>query len=327
MAGARVDMPINGASDWSSFVDIVQLMMEGFMSVSLTEMETNNQPLIESVSTIIVKGTCYKFAADETITGWAGIGVSTEAYIYVVPNAATCTAIWSATAPAWDSDYQGWYNGNNRCIGGAYKDGSGNCTKKWLTYSSTRGVRGSATNRERIVESDIGALAVTEGKIGALAVTEGKIGALAVTTGKINDLAVTTGRINDLAVTEGKIGALAVTEGKIGALAVTTGKINDLAVTTGRINDLAVHDNKISKNCSSSSVNISASDTWVVPAHFYMFAKCDSTGVNLEMNTTAGWKVFTSLTQGGAMILSDGTNFRIYNTSGVSITVYYRQLV
>ena len=277
MAGARVDMPINGASDWSSFVDIVQLMMEGFMSVSLTEMETNNQPLIESVSTIIVKGTCYKFAADETITGWAGIGVSTEAYIYVVPNAATCTAIWSATAPAWDSDYQGWYNGNNRCIGGAYKDGSGNCTKKWLTYSSTRGVRGSATNRERIVESDIGALAVTEGKIGALA--------------------------------------------------VTTGKINDLAVTTGRINDLAVHDNKISKNCSSSSVNISASDTWVVPAHFYMFAKCDSTGVNLEMNTTAGWKVFTSLTQGGAMILSDGTNFRIYNTSGVSITVYYRQLV
>jgi len=317
MAGARIDMPINGASDWSSFVDIVQLMMEGFMSVSLTEMETNNQPLIESVSTIIVKGTCYKFAADETITGWAGIGVSTEAYIYVVPNGATCTAIWSATAPAWDSDYQGWYNGNNRCIGGAYKDGSGNCTKKWLTYSSTRGVRGSATNRERIVESDIENLAVTVGKIGALAVT----------TGKINDLAVTTGKINDLAVTEGKINDLAVTEGKIGALAVTTGKIGALAVTTGKINDLAVHGSKISKNCTSSSVNIDATDTWVVPAYLYMFAKCDSTGVTLDMNTTAGWKVFTSLTQGGTTILSDGTNFRISNSSGVSITVYYRQLV
>ena len=317
MAGARIDMPINGASDWSSFVDIVQLMMEGFMSVSLTEMESNSEPVIESVSTIIVKGTCYKFAADETITGWAGIGVSTEAYIYVVPNGATCTAIWSATAPAWDSDYQGWYNGNNRCIGGAYKDGSGNCTKKWLTYSSTRGVRGSATNRERIVESDIENLAVTVGKIGALAVT----------TGKINDLAVTTGKINDLAVTEGKINDLAVTEGKIGALAVTTGKIGALAVTTGKINDLAVHGSKISKNCTSSSVNIDATDTWVVPAYLYMFAKCDSTGVTLDMNTTAGWKVFTSLTQGGTTILSDGTNFRISNSSGVSITVYYRQLV
>jgi hypothetical protein len=155
MAGARVDMPINGATDWSSFVDIVQLMMESYFSVSLTNMENNSEPLLESIGFVVVKGTVYKFVGDETITGWSGISNSTEAYIYIVSSGATCTAVWSSSAPAWDSDYQGYYNGNDRCVGGAYRDGSGNCTKKWLAYNSTRGVRGSATNRQRLIRSDI----------------------------------------------------------------------------------------------------------------------------------------------------------------------------
>ena len=140
MAGARVDMPVNGAADWSSFVDIVQHMMQPFMSVSLTHMDDALEPEIESVSTIIVKGTCYKFAADEAVTGWAAIGSNTEVYLYIVPAGAACTAVWSSVAPTWDSDYQGYYNGNNRCIGGACKDWAGTYTRKWLYRGATSGI-------------------------------------------------------------------------------------------------------------------------------------------------------------------------------------------
>ena len=132
MAGARVEMPLNGAADWSTFVDIVQLMLDSFMAVSLTHMDDGDEPDIESVGMVLVKGTCYKFAADEGITGWAAIGNNTEAYIYIVPAGATCTAEWSDVAPTWDSDYQGYYGGNNRCIGGAFKDGAGDCLHKYL---------------------------------------------------------------------------------------------------------------------------------------------------------------------------------------------------
>ena len=132
MAGARIEIPLNGAADWSGLVDIIQRMMAEFMAVSLTEMDTDAEPDVEGGSTVIVQGTCYAFAGDETPTGWAGIGNDTEAYLYVVPSGATCAVEWSDVAPTWNPAYQGYYDGNDRCIGGAFKDGAGDCLHKYL---------------------------------------------------------------------------------------------------------------------------------------------------------------------------------------------------
>jgi len=137
MAGSLIEMPVNGASDWSNFVTITQQSYKAMIFVSLTEWDTTTAPQLEGGSRVVIDGAMYQFTSDETITGLAGIANSTEFYIKVVPAGASCTVVATTDAPTWSADKGGWYDGSHRYIGGMYKNESGNYVNKWL-YQTNR---------------------------------------------------------------------------------------------------------------------------------------------------------------------------------------------
>ena len=102
----------------------------GYQAISLTHFTDTSEPSIAAGSKVEVGGALYEFAADETGTGWAGIGASNTVYLYLVPAGAAISWLYSTTAPTWDTAKQGWYNGNNRAIFQLFKDSSGNYTGK-----------------------------------------------------------------------------------------------------------------------------------------------------------------------------------------------------
>ena len=150
MAGSTLAYPLNGAANWETFPDIVQKIQAGYMRLSLTNFGNDNEPQIAAGSTLDVNGTCCVFSAAESITGWAGIANSTDVYIKVVVSGSTVTAVFTTDAPTWSATKQGWYDGNDRYIGGLYKDGSGNYVLKWLYPQDP----GDPINQEMIREGE-----------------------------------------------------------------------------------------------------------------------------------------------------------------------------
>ena len=116
---------------------------KGYQAISLSHLTDVVEPKVQAGSVIEVAGALYEFQAEEALTGWAGIANSSVVYTYVVPAGVSCSATFSTTAPTWDTAKQGWYNGENRCFGGLYKDGGGNYSDKWLyrEHDQTAGVR------------------------------------------------------------------------------------------------------------------------------------------------------------------------------------------
>lgn len=104
----------------------------GFAAVSLTHFTDTAEPSIASGSKIEISGALYEFTADETGTGWGGIGASNTVYILLTPSGASVSWSYTTTAPTWDTAKQGFYSGSNRVIGGLYKDAGGLYTSKWL---------------------------------------------------------------------------------------------------------------------------------------------------------------------------------------------------
>jgi hypothetical protein len=125
MAGSRIDMPVNGASDWSDFVTQVVRQRLGFMSMSLTNFETTGEALIASGSVLDVNGTVYQFTSNESVTGWSNIATAENVYIKVVPSGDSITASYTGTGPTFDQAKGGWYDSNDRYIGWLRKDSSG----------------------------------------------------------------------------------------------------------------------------------------------------------------------------------------------------------
>ena len=113
----------------------------GYCGVSLTHFSDTAEPSIASGSKIEIGGALYEFLADEAGTGWAGIGVSTWAYILLTPSGATVSWSYTTTAPTWDTAKQGWYTGLNRVIGGLYKSAGSAYTLKWLYRRGPTGVQ------------------------------------------------------------------------------------------------------------------------------------------------------------------------------------------
>jgi hypothetical protein len=89
---------------------------------------------IEANSVIEVNGTIIEVTAEETPTGWAGLGTGL-AYCYVTTAGAFS---WSVTVPSWSESKLGFYNSNDRAIAKAIKDGSANYCQKEILESKER---------------------------------------------------------------------------------------------------------------------------------------------------------------------------------------------
>lgn len=90
----------------------------GYISVSLSNYNNTGSPEITEGSVIELNGDLYRATANQAIAGWAGIGATTQAYIYIdnagAPN-------YTTTLPTWNTTKQGFYNGTNRYIAQVYK--------------------------------------------------------------------------------------------------------------------------------------------------------------------------------------------------------------
>jgi len=112
------------ATDWQEFIAWLQKVQRGYINIEIDE--TNKQ--VEAGSIVEVNGEVLYSSTDENITDngetWASISNSTVFYVYAV-GAADDEYQYSTTAPSWDNDKGGWYNGNNRAVCKAYKNASG----------------------------------------------------------------------------------------------------------------------------------------------------------------------------------------------------------
>lgn len=119
MAGAQI----------STSVTIID-SLHGFMGLSLTEYSTSAEAAIAAGSVVEIAGAMFTFASDEAInaSSWTAITTATTAYIALTPSGTAgsqvVTATYTATAPTWRDDLQGWYASaasSTRVIGTVYK--------------------------------------------------------------------------------------------------------------------------------------------------------------------------------------------------------------
>jgi hypothetical protein len=122
MAGSQVEVALTQ----------IEKQRLGYQAVSLTNFDTDNEPEIAAGSKVEIGGALFEFSANESITGWGGIGNDNDVYIKLVVDGTSVTAEFTTSAPSWDTAKHGWYDGLDRYIGGLYKDGSGNYTAKYL---------------------------------------------------------------------------------------------------------------------------------------------------------------------------------------------------
>jgi hypothetical protein len=104
----------------------------GYQAISLTHFTDTAEPSIAAGSKVEIGGALYEFTADETGTGWGGIGASNIVYIRLVPSGASISWEYTTTAPTWSTSAQGWYTGANRVIGGLRKNAGSLYEGKWL---------------------------------------------------------------------------------------------------------------------------------------------------------------------------------------------------
>ena len=117
----------------------IEKQRRGYLQLSLTNFDNLLEPEIAAGSRAEVADSLFYAAGNEAILNWAGIAVSNDVYIKLVPAGATpdtCTAEFTTTAPTWSDTKQGFYgvgaSANHRYIGGLYKDAAGAYTEKWL---------------------------------------------------------------------------------------------------------------------------------------------------------------------------------------------------
>ena len=127
--GQLIIQPSNGATTWERFPERVYRTERGMMQISLTEMETSAISVLESGSCVEIGGGVFTFADDlAAATGATAIVTATTAYMKFVPASTECTWEFTAVAPTWDSDKQGWYgtsgNATHRYFGTVYKSGT-----------------------------------------------------------------------------------------------------------------------------------------------------------------------------------------------------------
>jgi hypothetical protein len=127
------------------YVEVAAMALEkqrlGYSGISLTHFADAVEPQIAAGSKLETGSALYDFPTDETITGLAAIANNSQIYIRTTVAGTDITASGTVAAPAWSTSKQGWYIGTDRVIGGMYKDGSGNYTKKWLYRANSGGIQ------------------------------------------------------------------------------------------------------------------------------------------------------------------------------------------
>lgn len=153
MAGSTITYPLNGATNWEDFTDIVQKIQAGFMRVSLTNFDNEDLPAVAAGSLLDVNGTVVVFSAEEAITGWGAISDEVDVWIKVVVSGSSATVEFTDTAPTYSAAKRGYYNGNDRYIGGLYKGGSVSYLEKWL-YRQDAEIKGETAKLSGISTLD-----------------------------------------------------------------------------------------------------------------------------------------------------------------------------
>jgi len=125
MAGAQVAVAVTALEE----------QRKGYNGISLTNY--NSQTLDAAIaqgSVVELGGALFEFSTDETLTGFAGLGNRSRAFLELTVSGSSITGAWTATVPTWDDDKQGWYTTTKRVVATAWKDGSGNQTNKRLLF-------------------------------------------------------------------------------------------------------------------------------------------------------------------------------------------------
>jgi len=153
MAGTVLSYPLNGAANWQDFPSIVQKMQAGFNRITLTNFENDDEPKIAAGSTVDVNGQVAVFLADESISGWAGISVGSEAYIKITISGSSAMAVFTTMAPTYSASKRGYYDGNDRFVGGVHKAAAGSYVCKWL-YQDGAEIKGRTKLLSRVLSLD-----------------------------------------------------------------------------------------------------------------------------------------------------------------------------
>lgn len=106
MAGIKIDNFAIGNVNLSAIMDTLQGLRQGHFQASLTEMDTNTIPEIAAGSIFDLNGSFVYVDADETIGGTPVDGVT---YIKAIYSSGTVSFEWTATAPTFATDKNGWY--------------------------------------------------------------------------------------------------------------------------------------------------------------------------------------------------------------------------
>lgn len=109
MAGSIIKMPVNGDSDWTSFVTQVEYQRLGFMAMAVSNIGDTGVPIVQAASALEVDGSIYEFGSGDSATGWGDISNSTVAFMKVVPDGDSCALVFTDADPTWSDVKHGWY--------------------------------------------------------------------------------------------------------------------------------------------------------------------------------------------------------------------------
>jgi hypothetical protein len=124
MAGTLLSAPTLGASDWSTWITLVDACRRGYLAASYTNFSGSAESALAAGSLVEVAGAVYSFTA--TAIDYTGAGsANSDLYIYVKPDAvvSTCSVVAWGSAPVWVDAKQGFYASaasTTRAVGGMY---------------------------------------------------------------------------------------------------------------------------------------------------------------------------------------------------------------
>ncbi len=122
----------------------VEVQRLGYMGISLTHFDDDAEPAIAAGSAVEIGGALYEAAAEEAISGWAGIAVNSDVYIKLTAAGGSVTANFTATPPTWSAAKHGWYDGADRYAFKLLKDAYGNyCSKRSLLSATAQRIDGN----------------------------------------------------------------------------------------------------------------------------------------------------------------------------------------
>lgn len=119
--------------------DQLQNQRKGAIAISLLDFDVTTVSQIAAGSIIEIGGAVLLFESDESMgANWAAMA---QGVVYAYINGVTYESTYTATAPTWSDEKQGWYDatGAHRYYARLYKDAGANYTRKAL-YTNVRGV-------------------------------------------------------------------------------------------------------------------------------------------------------------------------------------------